>query len=134
LESLPAYEDLWQNTPQSLLTLGTGRRLISTSIFVHACTVINIRFVVHSCKRKLTNWSSPQQIMKGSSRRSLQHFVKFINSFRKGAGTLLHVLHVCYSFGQKCSKLGTNTTQGLRNNFDLRGFHGHCKSYDFLNI
>jgi hypothetical protein len=28
---------------------------------------------------------------------------------KKGAGTLLHVLHVCYSFRQKCSKLGTYT-------------------------
>jgi hypothetical protein len=42
--------------------------------------------------------------------------------FMKGAGTLLHVLHVCYSFRQKCSKLGTHTTQGLKNNFYLRCF------------
>jgi hypothetical protein len=40
----------------------------------------------------------------------------------KGAGTLLHVLHVCYSFRQKCSKLGTHTTQGLKNNFYFRCF------------
>jgi hypothetical protein len=30
----------------------------------------------------------------------------------KGAGTLLHMLHVCYSFHQKCSKLDTFTDQG----------------------
>jgi hypothetical protein len=30
----------------------------------------------------------------------------------KGAGTLLHMLHVCYSFPQKCSKLDTFTDQG----------------------
>jgi hypothetical protein len=41
---------------------------------------------------------------------------------QKGAGTLLHVLHVCYSFRQKCSKLGTHTTHGLKNNFYLRCF------------
>jgi hypothetical protein len=40
----------------------------------------------------------------------------------KGAGILLNVLHVCYSFRQKCSKLGTHTTQGLKNNFYLRCF------------
>jgi hypothetical protein len=40
----------------------------------------------------------------------------------KGAGTLLHVLHECYCFRQKCSKLSTYTTQGLKNNFNLRGF------------
>jgi hypothetical protein len=40
----------------------------------------------------------------------------------KGAGTLLHVLHVCYSFCQKCSKPGTHTTQGLKNNFYLKCF------------
>jgi hypothetical protein len=43
-------------------------------------------------------------------------------SLKKGAGTLLHVLQVCYSFRQKCSKLGTHTTQGLKNNFYLRCF------------
>jgi hypothetical protein len=40
----------------------------------------------------------------------------------KGAGTLLHVLHVCYSFRQKCSKVGTHATQDLKNNFYFRGF------------
>jgi hypothetical protein len=30
----------------------------------------------------------------------------------KGAGTLLHVLHICYSFHQKCSRLDTFTDQG----------------------
>jgi hypothetical protein len=30
----------------------------------------------------------------------------------KGTGTLLHVLHVCYSFHQKCSKLHTFIDQG----------------------
>jgi hypothetical protein len=43
-------------------------------------------------------------------------------NYHKGAGTLLHVLHVCYSFRQKCSKLGTHTTQGLKNDFYLRCF------------
>jgi hypothetical protein len=32
------------------------------------------------------------------------------------------VLHVCYSFRQKCRKLGTHTTQGLKNNFYLSCF------------
>jgi hypothetical protein len=32
--------------------------------------------------------------------------------FYKGAVTLLHMLHVCYSFHQKCSKLDTFTDQG----------------------
>jgi hypothetical protein len=46
----------------------------------------------------------------------------YIFDFEKGAGTLLHVLHVCYSFRQKCSKHGTHTTQCLKNNFYLRCF------------
>jgi hypothetical protein len=37
----------------------------------------------------------------------------YFQNFEKGAGTLLHVLHVCHSFRQKCSKIGTHTTQGL---------------------
>jgi hypothetical protein len=48
--------------------------------------------------------------------------IEMVAPSNKGAGTLLHVLHVCYSFHQKCSKLGTHTTQGLKNNFYLRCF------------
>jgi hypothetical protein len=32
----------------------------------------------------------------------------------KGMGTLLKILHLSYSFGQKCSKLGTFTAKGLK--------------------
>jgi hypothetical protein len=32
----------------------------------------------------------------------------------KGMGTLLKILHLSYSFGQKCSKLGTFTVKGLK--------------------
>jgi hypothetical protein len=31
----------------------------------------------------------------------------------KGMGILLKILHLSYSFGQKCSKLGTCTVKGL---------------------
>jgi hypothetical protein len=37
---------------------------------------------------------------------------RYSATFQKGAGTLLHMLHVCYSFHQKCSKLDTFTDQG----------------------
>jgi hypothetical protein len=47
------------------------------------------------------------------------YFNDVLSPIEKGAGTLLHVLHVCYSFRQKCSKLGTHTTQGLKDNFDF---------------
>jgi hypothetical protein len=40
----------------------------------------------------------------------------------KGDGTSVAVLHLYDSFHQKCSKLGTYTTQDLKNNFYLRGF------------
>jgi hypothetical protein len=33
---------------------------------------------------------------------------------KKGMGTLLKILHLSYSFGQKCSKLGTFTVKGLK--------------------
>jgi hypothetical protein len=44
--------------------------------------------------------------------------------FSKGDGTSVAVLHlpVYDSFHQKCSKLGTYTTQDLKNNFYFRGF------------
>jgi hypothetical protein len=37
-----------------------------------------------------------------------------MQSFEKGMGTLLKILHLSYSFGQKCSKLGTFTVKGLK--------------------
>jgi hypothetical protein len=40
----------------------------------------------------------------------------------KGNGTSVAVLHLYDSLHQKCSKLGTYTTQGLKNNFYFRGF------------
>jgi hypothetical protein len=40
----------------------------------------------------------------------------------KGNGTSVAVLHLYDSFHQKCSKLGTYTTQDLKNNFYFRGF------------
>jgi hypothetical protein len=40
-------------------------------------------------------------------------FSKFF-LYIKGMGTLLKILHLSYSFGQKCSKLGTFTVKGLK--------------------
>jgi hypothetical protein len=40
----------------------------------------------------------------------------------KGNRTSVAVLHLYDSFHQKFSKLGTYTTQGLKNNFYFRGF------------
>jgi hypothetical protein len=37
-----------------------------------------------------------------------------LQSDNKGMGTLLKILHLSYSFGQKCSKLGTFTVKGLK--------------------
>jgi hypothetical protein len=64
---------------------------------------------------RLNNWKCIRFL-------SVCHICGFFLFILKGAGTLLHVLHVCYSFRQKCSKLGTHTTHGLKNNFYLRCF------------
>jgi hypothetical protein len=40
----------------------------------------------------------------------------------KGVCTSVDVLHLYDSFRQKCSKLGTYTTQDLKYNFYFRGF------------
>jgi hypothetical protein len=40
----------------------------------------------------------------------------------KGVGTSVAVLQVSYSYCQKCSKVGTYTTDGIKNNFYYRGF------------
>jgi hypothetical protein len=47
---------------------------------------------------------------------------KNLSKIYKGDGTSVAVLHLYDSFHQKCSKLGTYTTQGLKNNFYFRGF------------
>jgi hypothetical protein len=51
----------------------------------------------------------------------MQDFFMFV---LKGNGTSVAALHLYDSFHQKCSKLGTYTTQGLMNNFYFRGFSG----------
>jgi hypothetical protein len=66
------------------------------------------------------SYSISVQIIEKLSARGFQLAANF--KMQKGNGTSVAVLHLYDSFHQKCSKFGTYTTQGLKNNFYFRGF------------
>jgi hypothetical protein len=70
---------------------------------------------IRACVLHQSNFGNPLTLQGDGGSRAL--FTKY-----KGDGTSVAVLHLYDSFHQKCSKLGTYTTQDLKNNFYFRGF------------